>query len=212
MTEETQITEFDAAMADLDDRERAFVEQVLLGKSQVKAAQAAGLGTTYFSSASQGSRYRRRPNVRRAIEARMRERAMTADEAVARMARIARSSMSDVFDYDPATGRLTFIGEDADRWEAVAPLVKKLKTTTTTIAGIVTQVVEVEMVDRYQALRDIARINDLFTARVKVETWRDEVLRLLAEGEVTLEDLREEFDDDTVAEIIEGKLVQIGEG
>lgn len=81
----------------LSDKQRAFVDFYLAnGHNATKAAEAAG----YANSRRAGSRLRTNEDIKAEIAARTASRAMTADEALQRLADRARVSVADFYDVD----------------------------------------------------------------------------------------------------------------
>lgn len=94
-------------MSDLTDHQRAFIEEYLTCWNATQAAKRAGYTGSYDVLRVTASETLRKPEVRAAIEARLAEKAMTADEVLARMAEIARGSMADFITVNGRT-RLDF--------------------------------------------------------------------------------------------------------
>ena len=81
----------------LSDKRRAFVDFYLAnGFNATKAAEAAG----YANARRAGSRLRTNEDIRAEIAARTASRAMAADEALQRLAALARVSLADFYDVD----------------------------------------------------------------------------------------------------------------
>ena len=65
--------------------------------------------------------------------------------------------------------------------------------------------------DTKGAIVELGRHYALFTDRVKIEDWQDELLALLQEGKVSIEEVQEELGDDLYKEFFESAGVQIAE-
>jgi len=85
-------------MSDLTDKQAAFVEEYLIDFNATRAAERAGYRGSDSTLASVGSENLRKPKIREKIDARLRERAMSADEVLMRLADQARLDWSDFYD------------------------------------------------------------------------------------------------------------------
>lgn len=106
MTPPTQpsLEELEAA---LTDKQRAFVAEYLVCWNATQAAKRAGYTGSYEVLRVTASETLRHPAVRAVVEARLSEKAMTADEVIARLADIARGNMADFISVNGHT-RLDF--------------------------------------------------------------------------------------------------------
>lgn len=113
---------YTVVLTELRPRHRRFVEEFLLDLHQRNAAIRAGYAEA--SADSQASELRRNPKIAQAIEAGLEAQAMPASEVLARMVRIARSSIADVLRLPPADAaaaattpeRPPLVGTAADSW------------------------------------------------------------------------------------------------
>lgn len=176
----------------LSDREQMFVEQYFLcGLNGTEAALATWNTTTRNSAAAMASQELSKPHVRAAVNARLDEYHMGANEVLARIANDARGTMEDFVDPDSGTIDL----KKAASAKALG-LIKRYKTrfitTTRTIAKGTTEEVEtveteIELYDGQSARRDLAKHLGLLTERslnvnVDLSALTDEELDLVRSG------------------------------
>lgn len=148
----------------LNDKQQAFVEAYLEnGFNATRAAKAAG----YSHANKQGPRLLVNVGIRAAIDARLGQLAMGADEVLARLASQASASIEDFLD-----GKNKLDLKTA-RANGQLHLVHKLKQTEHTDAlGGVTRKLELELYDAQAALVALGRHHVLFTDRFEVHDWR----------------------------------------
>lgn len=148
----------------LKGKKRAFVDQYFIcNMNQTKAAKAAGYSET--SAYNQGYRLMKDDEVLRAIDERMRETAMSADEALARIANHARGTVDDV------------VGEDGNlditkaRGNGAIHLVKSVTKTEISSDSFSKKEVKFEMYDAQAALVQIMKVHSLTTkSQVEIES------------------------------------------
>lgn len=148
----------------LTRKQAAFVEFYLACWDMTKAAERAG----YRFPNKRGWELVRHPTIKAAIETRMQEAAMSANEVLARLAEQARVNMGDFVSEDG--------GELTVNWEAVREhgyLVKKISQTANGPA--------VELHDGQAALVHIGRHLGLFTERVEM-SGKSEVIVQVVRG------------------------------
>jgi phage terminase small subunit len=172
---------YEAALASLTARERAFVAHYLTCLSKTKAARQAGYSEK--TAAQIGYQLLQKPSVSAAVEAGMDLQAMPASEILARLTRIARGSIADVLrlppdSYEAAAATLAADGATplptaVDSWAldlvkaqqtGAIDLIKSLKATEHGTAF--------EFYSAHEALRDLAKIRGLFVDRKEI-TGRD---------------------------------------
>lgn len=141
-------------MADLTNKQKAFVEQYLQDFNATKAAQRAGYGGDDATLAVTGHRVLRKAKVAERISQRLREAAMSADEVLSRLAEIGRAEYSQYINTDGAVD-LARLLEDGK-----GHLVKGIKETK--------YGQQVEFYDSQKALVDIGRHHALFTDKADV--------------------------------------------
>jgi hypothetical protein len=166
---------------DLTCKQRMFVDSYLSnGFNATEAARAAGYrGKDDHSLASIGYENLRKPEISAAVQQRMNEAAMSANEVLARLSKIARGEVVDFLDEDGKFDLRT-----ARRLQK-AGLLKKLKSKRTSKnvdtltegeedsretleTSLVYEEVEFEMYSAHEALRDLGKYHKLFTDKHEI--------------------------------------------
>lgn len=174
----------------LTDKQRIFIDEYFLcGLNQTEAYRRAGYEGEYKTLAANASRMIRNDNVRAEIEQRLAEHAMTANEAIARLANEARGDLADVFTDD---GEFDFKTAKARGQTAI---IKKLKRKRTSKIApgedegvVIEEHFEIELYDAQAAklalLKQWQLDNGKPTERFAM-TWRDlvEQARNTSEGD-----------------------------
>lgn len=141
-------------MAGLTPKQRVFVEHYLISWNATEAARQAG----YAEPNKQGPRLLVNVGIAEAIQARLVEKTMAADEVLVRLAEHARSTMADFMDVD---------GEVLDLAKAERAgklhLIKKFTTADTQFGSRVS----IELYDAQSALTLIGKHHGLFTDKVE---------------------------------------------
>jgi len=127
----------------------------------------------------------------------MKELAMDADEVLLRLGQQARASIADFI--EPIGEHQFFL--NMDKVKEKGHLIKKIRYTA---SGP-----EIELHDPQAALVHIGKHFALFTDRVKVENWRDEVIELIREGKVDSDDVIEELGSELAQELFESAGIPI---
>lgn len=171
-------------MAGLTIKEQMFVEAYLQTWNGAEAARRAG----YKHPDRLGSRKLKEPEIREAVQARMKAVAMDTDEALARLAEQARASIADFFHWSDGVFRVD--------WDAVQQRGHLLRVIRPTKAGVV-----LEMVDQQAALRDVLKhhgqLTDKSEATVNmIEMTLDEWKQKQAERRADTERTIAQFEDD----------------
>lgn len=150
----------------LSIKHQRFVEEYLQNSNATEAYQAVYPGVNRTTAASNGWRLLRTARVAEAIQARLDQAAMPADEVLARITDQARADIDDFLDTDGA-----FDLTKARRGKRTA-LLKKLKTKTTTrIVGemeVQTVEVEFELHDAQAALGMLGKYYKLFADKLEI--------------------------------------------
>lgn len=145
----------------LNYKQQAFVEYYLTAWNATEAARLAG----YKHPHVQGARLLSDIRVRAAIDERLRQLSMGADEVLARLSQHASASMEDFIDYSWGVPRI-----DLQKAATAGKLhlIKKLSYDKEgRLSGI-------ELHDSQSALVQIGRYHKLFTDKVAVVDWRKE--------------------------------------
>ena len=175
----------------LNQKQERFVIEYLKSFNATQAAIEAGYSAN--TAYSQGSRLLKDVEISAAIEAFMRENAMSAAEVLYHLTAIARGDISDVLDNG---GNLDMFAARENHATMLIRKVKQKSITTADKDGEGSDVFEneVEMYDRLKALELLAKYHDLINkSTVRVADWRDEVIQLLREGKVTPDEVAEEL-------------------
>lgn len=143
-------------MATLSAKQRIFVEEYLSCWNASEAARRAGYSEK--TARSQASRMLTNVNIQAAIQARIAERTMSADEVLIRLAQHARGTMADFVNVEAETLNLQK-AEEAD----MLHLIKKFSRTETEQSTRVS----VELYDAQAALVQIGKVHGLFADRVE---------------------------------------------
>jgi len=164
----------------LTDKQQLFVESYLAnGFNATEAARSAGYQGSDNTLSSVGYENLRKPEIASAVQERLNEAAMSANEVLARLSKIARGEVVDFLDDD---GKFDL--QTARRLQK-AGLLKKLKTRRTSKrvdsltegkgdsretleTALVYEEVEFEMYSAHEALRDIGKFHKLFTDKHEV--------------------------------------------
>lgn len=183
-----------AAIDELSGKMRAFTLHYLSnGFNGTRAARAAKYRGNDATLAVQASRLLKNVKVQAAIQEYMQQQAMAADEVLARLALMARGDLGDFAGLTEA--------ELAQHPQSYLLHTIKRRTIPQKGGEAITEL-EIKLHDPQAALVHIGKHLGLFKERVQVEDWRDEVVRLLIEGKVTADEVRDEFGEDEAAQLL----------
>lgn len=164
----------------LTGKQRAFIEAYLTHFNATQAAKDAGYQTEDENTfAAIGYENLRKPQIREAIDQRLAERAMTANEVLWRLAEQARANMAD------------FVNEFGGvNWQAVQEQGHLVKKTAKT-EGEKSTSERIELYDAQSALDKLARTHNLYkdqsqVINIDVGSLTDEQLERIAAGEDAL--------------------------
>lgn len=170
-------------MTKLTAKERAFIEYYLTCWNGAEAARLAGYSER--TAKEQASRLLTKVNVQEAIQARLAELKMSADEVLTRLTDHARSSMKP-FIRRSASGDLRGFDLSDDK---PLHLIHKVSLTTRTMKDDVTEEkVALELYDAQAALALLGKHHKLFTEKIEhsgtvnVSELSDDELRAIVEG------------------------------
>ena len=150
----------------LSIKHQRFVEEYLQNSNATEAYQTVYPGVNRTTAAANGWRLLKNARVAEAIQARLNQSAMPADEVLARITDHARADIDDFLDADGA-----FDLTKARRGKRTALLKKlKTKTTTRTVGEMEVQTVEVEfeLHDAQAALVHLGKYYKLFADRTEL--------------------------------------------
>lgn len=175
----------------LTGKQQKFADEYIVCMNATEAARRAGYAGDSNALAAAGSRLLRNVKVLTYVSEKLNVFAMPANEVLVHLTDIARGDIADAFN---GVGGIDPL-EAARRGKS--HLIKRFKVKTITTVdkdgeGTDIHETEIEMYDRLRALELLAKFHDL-TNRVKVESWQDEIIRLLQSGRATPEEVREEL-------------------
>lgn len=184
-------------------KQRAFVAAYISCLNATEAARLAGYKGDDNSLASIGWENLRKLEISEAINARLRQLIVSADETLARVSQHATGTMADFLSIDPdGVPRLDFLkAQKAGR----LGLIKKYTETENTRATkdgelLTTRKVHVELYPADAAHDKLMRYHSLYNDKLTV-TWQNEILALLRDGRVTQEDVIDELGYDLAEEL-----------
>ena len=156
----------------MNKKQRKFKDEYLKDFNATRAAERAGYSGDENTLSSVAHKLLRNAEISAAIKKHMEESAMTAHEALARLAKMARGSMADFIRIDEA-GHATIDLQRAEEW-GVLDLVKKLKLRERVVeAGqeetTIDRTIEIELHDSLRALELICRALGLFKPDVQIQ-------------------------------------------
>jgi hypothetical protein len=143
----------------LTDQQKSFVEEYLACWNAAEAARRAGYSAK--TARHQASRLLTIANIRAVIDKRLTEKAMSADEVLARLTEIARADLRDILRVD-ATGNPTGFDLSPDK---PLYLVKKVRIAETELG----RTVSIELHDVQSALVKMGEYYKLFVQRHEVD-------------------------------------------
>ena len=176
-------------------KQRLFIDHYIVCMNGTEAARLAGYEGDTATLAVMASQNLRNHNVLRNLNTRLESFAMSANEVLIHLTDIARGDIADTLDSSGGIDPL-----EAKR-RGKSHLIKRFKTKQITSEDQDIYETEVEMYDRLDALKTLAKFHSLLIDRVKVDDWRSDVIALLRDGLVTIDAVREEFGSDIAQEL-----------
>ena len=182
-------------------KQRLFIDHYIICMNATEAARLAGYEGEETTLANTGSQNLRNPYVLREIDSRLKPFTMAANETLIHNTDIARGDISD------AMNSLGGIDPLEAKRRGKSHLIKRFKTKVTTITekdGSEREIIEteIEMYDRLDALKTLAKFHSLLIDRVRQEDWRTDVIKLLREGMITPEQLEAELGTEIARELV----------
>lgn len=179
----------------------AFIDYYVLTMNGTKAARLAGYKGNDATLAAVAYENLRKPHIRAEIDRRFQQRAMGADEVLARLGDIARIDMSE---FVAIKNGIPFLDLEKAETANKLHLLKKFKTTK--------QGIEIELYDAQSALETIGKHLGLFNT-IKIDDWRSQAIADIRAGLIPYDALAEAFDHDLASELFAaaGIPVQAGE-
>lgn len=195
----TEIVESDG----LTIKQRLFIDHYIVCMNGTEAARLAGYEGDSSTLAVTASQTLRNHNVLRHLNARLEAFTMSANEVLIHLTDIARGDIADALN---ASGGIDPL--EAKR-RGKSHLIKRFKTKQITSEDSDIYETEIEMYDRLDALKTLAKFHSLLVDRVKIDDWRSDVIALLRDGKVTPEAVREELGNDIAQELLESIRLSI---
>lgn len=176
-------------------KQRQFVDHYILCMNGTEAARRAGYDGNEATLAVVASQNLRNHKILRELDRRLSDYTMQANELLVHLTDIARGDIGDVLNSMGGIDPL-----EAKR-RGKSHLIKRYKTKTVTGDDEEIFEAEVEMYDRLDALKTLAKFHSLLVDRIKIDDWRSELIQLLREGKVQPQDVRQELGDDLASEL-----------
>lgn len=196
----------------LSNKQRAFIEHYLQCWNASEAARRAGYSARTASAI--GHENLRKPEIISAIQVRLSEMHMGADEALARIADHGRGSLAPFLNANADGYDLT-----SDRAQAALGNIKKyrIKKRVTTKDDYRVEEIEqeIELYDALAAKALVGRHHALFTDKVRQESWQDDLIKALREGKIQPADVVSELGRELASPILIAAGVrgdEVGEG
>jgi len=176
----------------LTNKQKVFVEEYLLDFNATQAALRAGYSSR--TARSIGGENLTKPDISEAIQARIDDKAMKADEVLLRLAQMARGDLGDFMDISQMGYNLNLY----DAKEAgITHLIKKVKQKTTTFLAKsesqedreVTEL-EIELYDAQAALVQLGRHHILFTDKQEVDVKSKSILIATIANQELMDELK----------------------
>ncbi len=186
-----------------------FVDHYIICMNGTHAAKLAGYSGDDATLAATASRLLRTDKVLKEIERRLSTFSMSANEVLIHLTDVARGDIGDALNSSGGIDPL-----EAKR-RGKSHLIKRFKIKSVTKEDEEILETEIEMYDRMDALKTLAKFHSLLIDRVKVEDWRTDIIALLKDGKVTPEQVQHEIGRDLAKELFESIGLQLhdeGEG
>lgn len=185
-------------------KQRLFIAWYPALLDGVNAARKAGYKGDENTLAVIASENLRKPHIAAAIEKRLSEQIMSANEVAARLSEQARGDLGNFIN-------LEFTNEFANHPQS--RLLKKFKKTHRVYKDETTEdTIEFELYNAQAALELIGKYHAIFTDRLKVDDWRSEILDLLKTGKITPDEIREELGPSLAEEFFKSVGLPIASG
>lgn len=186
-------------------KQKLFIQHYLISLNATESARRAGYAGDYFTLAAMGAENLKKPQIRSAIDAKLKHRIPSIDETLARVADHATGDIRD-FVSKNASGTPELDLEKAYDNDKLH-LIKRWNETTVTRYTkegdpIVTRKVNVELYPADAALDKLMRYHSLYHDVVKLD-FVDEIKELLMRGAVSQEQVIDEVGADLARELFE---------
>jgi phage terminase small subunit len=178
----------------LTNKQKVWIEEYLATWNATEAARRAHYKGKDETLRAVGYENLMKPHIQQAIEKRMKELTLSADEVLLRLGQHATATISDFID---DAGVIS--------WEAVKEkgyLIKK-------IIHRKGQQSTIELHDPQAAIVHMGRHYQLFTDKIRIDDWRTDIIMLLRGGKLTQEQVVDELGKDIATELFESAGIQI---
>jgi len=172
-----------------------FVDAYIVCMNGTEAARQAKYGGDDATLAVTASRLLRNHKVLSEIDRRLKQFTMPANEVLIHLTDIARGDIGDMLSV--AGG----IDATEARRRGKSHLIKRLKVKTVTSDDQEIIETEIELYDRLDALKTLAKFHMLLVDRVRQEDWRTDVIALLRDGKLTPEQVKHELGTELAQEL-----------
>lgn len=173
----------------LTAKQRAFIGEYVKDFNATQAALRAGYSekTAY----SIGSENLKKPEIIFEVEKHLRQRVMSAEEALARLSDIARADIADFLHVD---GNYVAVDVEKAKEAGKTHLIKKYKGRSRNSGE------EIELHDSKDALKTLLQVYGRLRNNVTID-WRIEIVEYLRNGQLTPADVLEELGDELAIEL-----------
>jgi len=190
----------------LDVQMLSFVNHYITCMNGTEAARLAEYAGDDATLAVQANRLLRNAKVLREIDNRLKSFTMSANEVLIHLTDIARGDIAD------ALNSVGGIDQMEAKRRGKSHIIKRFKDKVTTITekdGSEREIVEteIEMYDRLDALKTLAKFHSLLIDRVRQEDWRTDIIKLLQEGKITPAEIEAELGYEIAQELTSGIIV-----
>lgn len=167
----------------LTNKQQIFINEYVKCWNATEAAKRAGYSPNGNSHRQIGTENLSKPVIQEAIQIKLKESSMSADEVLQRLARFARGNIKNVADISSSID-LTALDDD------VSLTIKKFKRRIThNKNGDMHEDVELELYSAHDALRDIGKHHALFTEKLQLSGDEDKPIVVKIVKGVSMDDL-----------------------
>lgn len=184
-------------------KQRLFIDHYIVCMNGTEAARRAGYDGDAASLAVIASTNLRNVNITRDIDARLKSFTMTANEVLIHLTDIARGDLAD------AVNSMGGIDVTEAIRRGKSGNIKRFKTKTIIGEDEEIHEAEVEMYDRLDALKTLAKFHSLLVNRIQVDDWHTQALADIKAGKLTFEMLANGFDTQFATELFAAAGVSI---
>lgn len=206
-------------MSKLTAKEARFIDEYIICLNGTEACRRAMYEGDDNVLAVTAHRMLRKPKIKEAIEARLAEHAMGANELLVHLSDIVRGDLADCL---TSTGTIDPLeAKKRGKSHLIKRYKHKRKTITTTDkngdngSDILEDEYEVELYSRLEAMNMLAKYHQLLTTRIQIDDWRSQAIADIRAGVIPVEaygELAAQFGTSLAAELFAAAGVQISVG